>query len=223
MFFRCLHIHFCGDPKSLSSIERGKAVTIFTKNTLQWFPMRIRNSSLSRLETMMERLNRQAEVNETYVPLGFIKVNLTKMDFAPCLLNYIFVRSTFTNLVRLKSNLELFAPLRFVMHPVYDKKYDRRYEVLYIPDKQMDDYKRVTAQENEKIIFLDNLNYACKPSQAVQIIEGEFAGVIGRIKRIGGVRCVVLPIGRELAPAIIDVPSKQLRYLNESEELKIEN
>ena len=185
--------------------------------------MRIRNSSLSRLETMMERLNMQDEVDETYVPLGFIKVNMTKMDFAPCLLNYIFVRSTFTNLVRLKSNLELFEPLRFVMHPVYDEKYDRRHEVLYIPDKQMEDYKRVTARENEKIIFLDNLNYACKPSRTVQIIEGEFAGVVGKIKRIGGVRCVVLPIGREIAPAIIDVPSKHLRYLTESEELKMKN
>ena len=196
---------------------------MFTKSSLHWFPMRIRNSSLSRLETMMERLNMQDEVDETYVPLGFIKVNMTKMGFAPCLLNYIFVRSTFTNLVRLKSNLELFEPLRFVMHPVYDEKYDRRHEVLYIPDKQMEDYKRVTAQENEKIIFLDNLNYACKPSRTVQIIEGEFAGVVGKIKRIGGVRCVVLPMGREIAPAIIDVPSKHLRYLTESEELKMKN
>ena len=103
------------------------------------------------------------------------------------------------------------------MHPVFNEKYDRHEEVLYILDKQMEDYKRVTAKENEKVIFLDNLDYACKPSQEVQITEGEFAGVIGRIKRIGGVRCVVLPIGKEIAPAIIDVPSKHLRYLTDKE------
>ena len=187
------------------------------QNDLHWFPMRIRNSSLSRLETMMERLNRQDDVDETYVPLGFIKVNMTKMDFAPSLMNYIFVRSTFAKLVRIKSNLEQFEPLRFVMHPVYDDNFDRHDEVLYILDKQMEDYKRVTAQDNEKIIFLNNLDYACKPSQEVQITEGQFAGVIGRIKRVGGARCVVLPIGREMAPAIIDVPNKHLRYLTENE------
>lgn len=189
----------------------------FKENDLHWFPMRIRNSSLSRLEKMKERLDKHDDVDETYTPLGFIKVNMTKMDFAPFLLNFIFVRSTFAKLVSVKSNLEQFEPLRFVMHPVFDDKYDRHEEVLYILDKQMEDYKRVTAKENEKVIFLDNLDYACKPSQEVQITEGEFAGVIGRIKRIGGARCVVLPIGKEIAPAIIDVPSKHLRYLTDIE------
>ena len=189
----------------------------FKENDIHWFPMRIRNSSLSRLEKMKERLDKHDDVDETYAPLGFIKVNMTKMDFAPFLLNFIFVRSTFAKLVSVKSNLEQFEPLRFVMHPVFDDKYDRHEEVLYILDKQMEDYKRVTAKENEKVIFLDNLDYACKPSQEVQITEGEFAGVIGRIKRIGGARCVVLPIGKEIAPAIIDVPSKHLRYLTDKE------
>ena len=189
----------------------------FKENDIHWFPMRIRNSSLSRLEKMKERLDKHDDVDETYAPLGFIKVNMTKMDFAPFLLNFIFVRSTFAKLVSVKSNLEQFEPLRFVMHPVFDEKYDRHEEVLYILDKQMEDYKRVTAKENEKVIFLDNLDYACKPSQEVQITEGEFAGVIGRIKRIGGARCVVLPIGKEIAPAIIDVPSKHLRYLTDKE------
>lgn len=193
----------------------------FKENDLHWFPMRIRNSSLSRLEKMKERLDKHDDVDETYAPLGFIKVNMTKMDFAPFLLNFIFVRSTFAKLVSVKSNLEQFEPLRFVMHPVFDDKYDRHEEVLYILDKQMEDYKRVTAKENEKVIFLDNLDYACKPSQGVQITEGEFAGVIGRIKRIGGARCVVLPIGKEIAPAIIDVPSKHLRYLTDKEIEKI--
>lgn len=195
---------------------------MFKEDLQRWFPMRIRNSSLSRLKKMKERLDKHQDIDETYVPLGFIKVNQTKMDFAPFLLNFIFVRSTFAKLVGVKSNLDQFEPLRFVMHPVFDDKFNRHYEVLYISDKQMEDYMRVTAEENEKVIFLDNLDYACKPSREVQITEGQFAGVIGRIKRVGGVRCVVLPIGREIAPAIVDVPNKYLRYLTEDESKKIE-
>ena len=183
--------------------------------------MRIRNSSLVRLQTMKERLDLQDDIEETYAPLSFIKVSLTKMDFAPFLLNYIFVRSTYEKLVTVKQNQELFEPLRFVMHPALDEGFNRHNEVLYIPDRKMEDYIRVTQEENEKVIFLDNMAYACKPSQEVQITEGKFAGVIGRIKRIKGQRCVVLPIGNEMAAAVVDVPNKHLRYLTPEETAKL--
>lgn len=190
---------------------------MLSENDLHWFPMRIRNSSVNRLETMMDRLAKSEDVEDAYAPLSFIKVSMKKMDFAPSLLNYIFVRATFGKLVKVKSNRERFEPLRFVMHPVYDEKYVRRDEVLYISDKKMEDYQRLTAEMNEKVIFLDNPNYAFKPSQAVQITEGEFTGIVGRIKRIKGLRCVVLPIGNEMAAAVVDIPSKHLRYLTEEE------
>jgi transcription antitermination factor NusG len=114
----------------------------------------------------------------------------------------------------MKQNQELFEPLRFVMHPALDDDLNKHNEVLFIPDRNMEDYIRVTKEENEKVIFLNNISYACKPSQEVQITEGKFAGVVGRIKRIKGQRCVVLLIGNEMAAAVVDVPNKYLRYLN---------
>jgi len=189
-------------------------MAMLRNNEIHWFPLRIRNSCLGRLQTMKERLDKHADIAETYVPLSFIKVSMTKMDFAPFLLNYIFVRSTYEKLVTMKQNQELFEPLRFVMHPALDDDYNKHNEVLYISDRKMEDYIRVTKEENEKVNFLDNMAYACKPSQEVQITEGKFAGVIGKIKRIRGQRCVVLPIGNEMAAAVVDVPNKYLRYLN---------
>lgn len=170
---------------------------------------------------MKERLDGQEDVIETYVPLAYIKLNKEKMDFAPYLINYIFVRATFEKLVKLKSNLELFEPLRFLMHPSYDEKYYRHEEVLTISDKVMDDYIRVTKEENEKVIILKNMKYAAKPSREVQIIEGRFAGVIGRIKRIKSYRCVVLPIVNDMAIGVLDVPNSQLRYLTDEEAKKL--
>lgn len=191
--------------------------------------MRIRNSSLSRLKQMKERLDKQKErivkqggVFDTYTPLAFVKVNAREMNFSPCLVNYIFVYSTFAELVSIKSNLELFEPLRFILHPAYDEKLDPHSEVLYMSDKSMDDFMRVTKERNDKIIFLDNMQYACKLSQEVQITQGEFAGVVGRIKRIGGKRCVVLLVGREMAAAVVDVPNSYLRYLSEEEFSKLQ-
>ena len=192
------------------------------ENEPHWFVMRIRNSSIARLQTMLERLDKEDDVAETYAPLGFIKVSKTKIDFAPFLLNYIFVRSDFQKLVKVKSNQQLFEPLRFVMHPVSDENFVRHVEPLFLSDKSMHDYMRITKEENDRIVFLNNMQFANKVSKEVQITEGEFAGVIGRIKRIKGLRCVVLPIGSEMAAAVVDVPNKYLRYLTDEEVRKIE-
>lgn len=199
------------------------------ENDFHWFPMRIRNSSLSRLQQMKERLDKQ-KVHfdkqdvpfDTYTPLAFIKVGSSEMKLAPCLVNYIFVYSTLAELKKLKSNLELFEPLRFVMHPVYNEKFDIHDEALYISDKSMADFMHVTKEKNDRVVFLDNMEYACKVSQFVQITQGEFAGVIGRIKRIRGKRCVVLLVGNEMAAAVVDVPNKYLRYLTDEEVVKFE-
>lgn len=192
--------------------------------------MRIRNSSLPRLTLMLDRLEKQKQQLEqehilldAYAPIRFIKVNIKKMDFAPYLLNFIFVRSTFNNLVKIKSNQELFEPLRFVMHPAYDANFNRYDEVVYVSDKVMADYRRVTESEKENIIFLRDLQYALKPSQAVQIIEGDFAGVVGHIKRVRGKRCVVLTISNSQAAAIVNVHRNHLRLLTDAEAQELED
>ena len=194
------------------------------ESVLHWFPMRIRHSSLPRLTLMLQRLEAQKQqlaeehiLLDAYAPMRFIKVSMTKMDFAPYLLNFVFVRSTFGSLVKLKSNQELFEPLRFVMHPAYDERFNRRDEVVYVSDKVMADYRRVTEAENDNVIFLRDLQYALKPSQAVQIIEGDFSGVVGRIKRVRGKRCVVLTVSDSQAAAIVDVHRNHLRYLTDDE------
>ena len=198
------------------------------EDEVRWFPMRIRHSSLNRLEKVMESLDgrkeqfsTQGSVIQTYAPLNFIKVSMDKMDFAPYLLNFVFVRSAFRTLVELKNSHEDFEPLRFVVHPVYDEKFNRQNEVLTMPDKAMADYMRLTTEKNDQIIFLRDLQYACKPSREVQIISGPFTGVVGRIKRVRGARCVVLPVGKEQAAAVVDVHNSQLRYLAEEESRRL--
>lgn len=81
----------------------------------------------------------------------------------------------------------------------------------------MSDYRRVTESEHENIIFLRDLEYAVKPSLAVQITEGDFAGVIGRIKRIGGNRSMVLTVSDSQAAAIVNVHRDHLRLLTDEE------
>ncbi|MBQ8705277.1 MAG: hypothetical protein IJ548_03135 [Paludibacteraceae bacterium] len=203
---------------------------MINESDCHWFPMRIRHSSLPRLNLMLERFEKQKEklqeeniLLEAYAPLRYIKVNANKMDFAPYLLNYIFVHSTYGNLLRIKSNQEWFEPLRFVMHPAYDERLRRYSEVVVIPDKTMEDYRRIADSEKENVLFLKDMQYAIKPSQLVQIIEGPFTGVIGRVKRVQGKRCVVLTVGDRQAAAIVDVHKNHLRYLTEAEAWRLSN
>jgi transcription antitermination factor NusG len=108
------------------------------------------------------------------------------------------------------------------MHPAYDANFNRYDEVVYVSDKVMADYRRVTESEKENIIFLRDLQYALKPSQAVQIIEGDFAGVVGHIKRVRGKRCVVLTISNSQAAAIVNVHRNHLRLLTDAEAQELE-
>ena len=107
--------------------------------------------------------------------------------------------------------------LRYIMHPVIENDGWKHTEPLMVPDAHMDDFIRVTAEANDKVIYLDNLDFACRPGLRVQITDGTFAGVTGVIKRIQGNVCVVIPIKHTIAAAITGIPRKHLRYLPDNE------
>ena len=204
-----LHITRCGDPKKYPEMIRD--------TDIHWFPLRLRHANLALLEKTKAMLDIETSVEATYVPMSFKKVSDTKMDFSPKVINLLFIRTSLRSLKTIKANKMLYESLSFIMHPVYDEKYNRSTEVLYIPDRKMNDFIRVTSEANDQIVFLDNLDYACRPSQNVQITDGPFAGVCGRIKRIKGNVCIVIPLEETAAVAILNVPRKNMRYLSDQE------
>ena len=185
---------------------------------IHWFPLRLSHANIALLEKTKAMLDAESAVEATYVPMSFMKVCDTKMDFSPLIGNIIFIRTALKSLKTIKANKTHYEPLRYIMHPVYDEKYNRSSEVLYISDRKMNDFIRVTSEANDQVVFLDNLDYACRPSQNVQITDGPFAGVCGRIKRIKGNVCVVIPIEQTAAVAVLNVPRKHLRYLSEQDD-----
>ena len=211
--FHDLHVKRCGDPKKYTA-----TTTIMLRDTdIHWFPLRLRHANESLLEKTRQMLNQEAGVEATYVPMSFKKVNDSKMDFRPVIVNLLFIRTALKDLKIIKANKTHYDSLSYIMHPIYDKDYHRSTEILFISDKIMNDFIRVTKEANEQVIYLDNLDYACKPSQNVQITDGPFAGVCGRIKRIKGNVCVVIPVEKTAAVAILNVPRKHLRYLSDNE------
>ena len=188
------------------------------RDEIHWFPLRIRHSNASRLLRLQALLEEEPGVERTFIPMRFKKVAAEKMDFAPAIDNLLFIRVTYDDLSRIKEKKALYEPIRYIMRPVLEPDNTEHSEVLYVADAMMDDFIRVTSEESDKVVWLDNLDFACKPSQAVQITEGQFAGVKGRIKRIQGNVCVVIPIEQTAAVAIRNLPRKYLRYLSDNSE-----
>lgn len=188
---------------------------MLNETDIHWFPLRISHSSTPRLMRLKALLDNEDVVRQTFVPMEFRRVSDTSMDFVPAISNLIFIRITLQNLRVIKANKQLYEPLRYIMRTVVDADDRRQSEVLYVADAKMDDFIRVSSIATDQVVFLNNLDFACRPSALVQITEGPFAGVKGRVKSFKKHLCVVIPIEDVAAVAITNVPKKHLIYLPE--------
>lgn len=193
---------------------------MLNRDTTLWFPLRVRHSSTPRLMAMKHLLEKEATVSETYIPMEYRTENF-HTELVPAINNIIFVRTTYNHLKDIRQNQHLFEPLRYIMRPVFDGK-ETTSEVLHVPDSMMKTFIRVTSERQSNVIFLDNLDFACKPGMKACITEGLYTGVMGVVKRIKKNLCIVIPIEGVAAAAIMHVPRKHLRYISdvEYEELK---
>lgn len=186
---------------------------MLSENDIHWFPLRISHSSPSRLMHLKGYLDNEEAVTQTFVPMEFRRVSETAMDFVPAISNLIFVRIALQDLRVIKANKQFYEPLRYIMRTATDAEGRRQSEVIYVADGKMDDFIRVSSKASDQVVFLNNLDFACRPSALVQITEGPFAGVKGRIKSFKKHLCVVIPIEDVAAVAITHVPKKHLVYL----------
>ena len=99
------------------------------------------------------------------------------------------------------------------MRPVIDAGGTQRTEVLTVPDGEMSQFMRVTSERSDRVVYLRNLAYACRPGARVMITEGPFAGVTGIVKSMKKHLCVVVPAGDVAAVAITGVPRRHLIYI----------
>jgi len=101
------------------------------------------------------------------------------------------------------------------MHTGLDENYNPVREITYVPERQMHDLMRVIDNSNEQVAILQNLAFACKPGQKVEITEGTFKGVQGILKSIKKHLCVVIAINQVMAVAITNVHRKFIKKVEE--------
>lgn len=170
--------------------------------------MRIFHSSIKRQQVLNEMLLREASVEDTYIPKAL--VDAEEETYTPTLVGYIFLHISLRDLKELKSEKTKYECLRYVMTQSRDEDFRPVSRIAYVPDKQMEDFKRVVDSGNEQVQMLQNMGFACKPGEKVRITRGVFEGVEGTLKSIKKHLCVVIPIKNIMAVAITNVPRKYI-------------
>lgn len=188
---------------------------MFDRNHPCWYPLRVSYTSDSRLFKLKDMLDKEPSIEQTYIPLEYRTKNF-QTQLVPAINNIIFVRSTFNNLNDVRHATNQYEPLRYIMRPVIDGNWEHS-EVLYVPDKMMDQFIRVTNDRSSAVIFLDNPKFAFKPGVKARITQGLYAGVVGEVKRIQKNLCLVVAIHGVAAAAILHVPRQHLHYLSDEE------
>ena len=175
--------------------------------TLRWYPLRIFHSSVKRQRDLLEELDKEEKVVETYIPLSLIDAETEQ--YVPALRNYIFVRIALNDLKALKEAPK-FNTLRYVMKSARDDKFNKVSEIAHISDREMANFRQVIDSLNEQVVILQNSGFAMRPGQKVRITEGPFKNVEGTLKSIQKHLCVVVTLESFVAVAIKGIHRKHI-------------
>ena len=166
-------------------------------NDEAWYAMRV---------TYGRELKIQAAMNgkfETFIPKCYKTVERfgkRHYELTSCISNLLFVYGTKNQIEEERQkqaeikNDKKWHLLNFIMN--HENK------MITVPNKQMEDFIRVSNLPAEELIPLDIREGESLTGQRVKVIDGPLVGIEGYIKRIEGNKRVVVTIDGMLATAL---------------------
>ena len=180
------------------------------KSTVSWFPMRITYGREEKVKGHLDSLH-----IENFLPMRYELITTPqgrkKRTLVPAIPNLLFVHSTQQILTELKMTRREFEPMRYMTNHLSDH-WDEH--ILRVPDDQMENFIRVASRQDDSVMFLQTNDFLNKEGHRVKIIDGDFAGVEGVIKRIKRNKHVVVQLEGIAAVAIAFVPANYLREID---------
>lgn len=181
---------------------------------IHWYPMRVTYSREMLAKDYLDSIGIESFIPMRYVPIK--GKHPRHRELKPAITSLIFIRSSQKSITELKMTKRELNSLRYIMTPVLDDKNNViRKEILTVPDKQMDNFIKVASVNDDRVFYMENLDFAGKPGQRVKVVEGDFAGVEGTIKRVKKNKCVVVQIENVAAVAIAFLPAAFLLPLDD--------
>lgn len=157
-------------------------------------------------ELKAQKLLQEAGV-ECFIPM-ICERNEEKKHYVPAVHNLIFVRSSRDFLDNYKRKVESNCPLRYMI--------DRSSGLpMVVRDKEMDDFIRVTAEKKNNVKYLDDPSAVVTKGAPVEIVNGPFKGVQGKLLRIRRDRKVVLQLAGIVAVAVDGIPMEWCRLIDD--------
>ena len=160
---------------------------------IHWYPMRVTYSREMLAKEYLDMIG-----VENFIPMQYVPIkgkHPRHRELKPAITSLIFIRSSQKNITELKMTKRELNSLRYIMTPVLDDKNNViGKEILKVPDNQMDNFIKVASVNDDRVFYMENLDFAGKPGPRVKVVEGDFAGVEGTIKRVKKNKCVVVQI-----------------------------
>ena len=176
----------------------------------QWFVLR---ATYNRVEKDIETLRKN--VAFVYLPKHYIikQVNGKKKRVSePLVPNLVFVYSTQEHLEQLFCEEKVLSHYHFYRDKTKSIT-NEKHPPLVVPHDEMLNFIRLTSVESEHIKLVEPEHCHYKSGDKVRIVEGDFAGVVGRVARIAGQQRVVVEIKGLCMVATAYIPSPFLRPL----------
>lgn len=171
-----------------------------SSEVIRWYPMRVTYHRELRIKEQLDALG-----VDNFVPMHYDLSDSSdgpRKTLVPAIHNLIFVHASQKALTHLKMHRKEFEPMRYMMRT----SSDGHKELLYVPDRQMEDFMRVASAQDASVIFLDVRDNS-NMGRRVRITVGRFKGVEGVIKRIKKNKYFLIQIDGVAAVAITYVPA----------------
>lgn len=172
----------------------GVSSNFVPKEKKQWFVLR---ATYGRTEKALQIL--KAANVETFLPMHYVFRDIDgkrKLVQEPLLPNIIFVRMTREETRRFVKEP---APTASWLKYYTDKtkpieKTTGLNPPIVVPDNEMQNFMKITSVNSEHIMVLPPERCHFKSGDLVMVIDGAFAGVIGRVARAAGQQRVVVEL-----------------------------
>ena len=120
-----------------------------SNDDIRWYPMRVTYHRELKIKEQLDALG-----IDSFVPMHYDLADSSdgpRKVLVPAIHNLIFVHASQEVLTGLKMHRKEFDPMRYMTKTCPDG----RKELLYVPDRQMEDFIKVASAQDHSIIFLD--------------------------------------------------------------------
>lgn len=187
------------------NIDSGHPKNISAGVLRSWYALRATYSRELKVQAILDEIGVR-----TFIPMMWRKADAgpnTVKELVPAVSNLCFVYWT-------KSEIDAFIRSFGDSRPVnyyWDRTSNRP---LIVPDKAMEDFITVASSLDEDLIYLTEISDKLREGQMVEVMDGPFKGVQGKVVRIKKNRRVLVELPGFLAVTTNYLRPQSLRLLH---------